>query len=285
MRVIHAAARCVIGMVLLSMPALADAPKSEAPRAGDTKEVNLGLVDFTLSYAPAGTFELGSPKSDLERRPNEGQHTVTLTRGFYIGKTEVTQSLYTTVMGMNPSVNKGREGACGTCPVENILWYQAVDFCNRLSERLELEPAYTISGITVTLNEGANGYRLPTEAQWEYAARAGGTHIYSGSDDGDAVAWHFGNSGGKSQPVGTKAPNAWGIHDMSGNVWEWIWDNYGDYPKGAVVDPHGPAEGSWRVRRGGSFSQPPYWMRTALRARISPGNYDYGRGFRIVLPE
>ena len=243
------------------------------------------FAGYALAYAPPGTFEMGSPKSETDRRPNEVPHTVTLTRGFYVGTTEVTQELYYEVVGENPSVNYGRQLNCAACPVENVHWYAAVEFCNKLSALEGLEPAYAIEGLAVSPISGANGYRLPTEAEWEYAARAGESHTYSGSDDSNEVAWYAANSGGQTQPVATKKANAWGLYDMSGNVWEWVWDIYWDYPKESVVDPLGHPEGDHRVRRGGCFSHTPYWLRVALRSRIYPGNYDYARGFRIVRSE
>jgi formylglycine-generating enzyme required for sulfatase activity len=240
---------------------------------------------FSLAYAPAGTFEMGYPP-EHEYAYSAPQHTVTLTQGFYIGTTEVTQALYEAVMGDNPASNYGRDGDCATCPVETVSWYDAVAFCNALSELEDLENAYDISGDTVTLNEGVRGYRLPTEAEWEYAARAGESYIYSGSDDIDEVAWYELNSGGRSHGVGTLEANAWGLHDMSGNVWEWAWDYYGDYDSGYVKDPEGPPTGVYRVFRGGSFDDSADGSRAAYRNRNYPDvAYVVVRGFRVVLPE
>jgi formylglycine-generating enzyme required for sulfatase activity len=276
-----------------------------APSAGDTKKVTVKGVSFELAYAPAGTFVMGGPPNPYSYIQYP-QHTVTLTRGFHIGTTEVTQALYEAVMGDNPSRNALRETDCATCPVEMVSWFEAVAFCNALSKLEGLEPAYTILEPTatvldrmfgatsadvtwdtdVTQNKGASGYRLPTEAEWEYAARAGETHTYADSDRVDDVAWYYGNSDNQTHPVGQKAANAWGLHDMSGNVWEWTGDWYKkDYPTGSVTDPQGPTTGDDRVLRGGSFSNSADRTRAAYRGWNNPDGAFVYSGFRVVLPE
>jgi formylglycine-generating enzyme required for sulfatase activity len=216
-----------------------------------------------------------------------GNATVTIT-GFYMGRTEVTQKEWTTVMGNNPSRFKGEN-----LPVECLTWYDAVEYCIKLSEREGLTPAYAISGSgnnrTVRWNRNANGYRLPTEAEWEYAAMGGngspGNYDYAGSNNVDEVAWHDGNSGGSTQDVGTRKPNGLGLYDMIGNVWEWCWDRYAnDLPVGVSADPIGPSSGDYRVIRGGSWFSNGQNLRSAYRFYFNPAYGNYGIGFRLVRP-
>jgi formylglycine-generating enzyme required for sulfatase activity len=151
-----------------------------------------------------------------------------------------------------------------------------------------LTPVYSGSRNNITVNWNANGYRLPTEAEWEYAARGGngspGNFIYSGSNNADAVAWFSGNSGNRTHPVGTKAPNSLGLYDMSGNVWEWVWDLFGTYPSSAQTDPRGPATGSYRVLRGGFWNSAAAGVRSAYRGGIPPTDRGKNIGFRVVRP-
>jgi len=250
-----------------------------------------------------GTFTMGSPASEPERMDNEGpQRQVTLS-GFYMGKYVVTQKEYQDVMLINPSSFKGDD-----LPVENVSWYDAVEYCNRRSLKENLTPAYTIDKTksdpnntnrldtekwTVTLNRNADGYRLPTEAEWEYACRAGTTTQFStGSNITTDQANYDGNfpynnnpKGAyqkKTTPVGSFAPNAWGLYDMHGNVWEWCWDWYGSYPNRAQTDPLGAVSGTSRVMRGGGWSNSAGRVRSARRS----GDYPYYGyillGFRVV---
>ena len=173
-----------------------------------------------MIYVEGGTFQMGSTNGGSSEQPI---HTVTVS-SFLIGKYEVTQKEWQEVMGYNPSYSEGDNR-----PVEKVSWYDAVEFCNKLSEKEGLTPAYTINGFDVSCNWSANGYRLPTEAEWEYAAKGGKkskNYKYSGSDNIDDVAWYDANSDGRSHDVGTKAPNELGIYDMSGNVWEMCWDSF-----------------------------------------------------------
>ncbi|MFW6163057.1 MAG: SUMF1/EgtB/PvdO family nonheme iron enzyme [Planctomycetota bacterium] len=241
------------------------------------EEVLVQFLDFARSYeleldddvvirfvlVPAGTFTMGSPKDEPGRGRFEGpQHKVTLAKPFYLSATEVTQAQHQAVMGTNPSRYQG-----GDLPVGNVAWKDASAFCQRLSER---------TGLTV---------RLPTEAEWEYACRAGTRSPFSCPEEAlDAHAWHRGNArGGKPRPVGGKKPNPWGLHDMHGNVEEWVADWYGSdyYAKSPRTDPQGPAKGSYRVFRGGSCYQSPRSLRSAARGH-SLGT-DPRRGFRVVL--
>ena len=187
---------------------------------------------------------------------------VRISRGFWMGKHEVTQAEWQGVMGSNPSYFSG----CGQCPVEAVSWDDAQEFIRSLNGRA-----------------GGNRYRLPTEAEWEYAARAGTTGDRYGNLD--AIAWHNGNSGDRTHPVGQKAPNAWGLHDMLGNVREWVEDWYGDYPGGTVTDPRGPVSGSFRVGRGGGWGIGAGICRSSYRSSVTPGIRSSYLGFRLLRTE
>jgi len=246
-------------------------------RPGAAQETALGLTMVSIA---AGTFTMGTPTSESGRDDDEKQHRVTLTQGFLMSTTEVTQTQYETVVGKNPSHFKGRAR-----PVEKVSWFDAVEFCNALSEREGLRPAYRISGTDVTWDRAATGYRLPTEAEWEYACRAGTTTRYhSGDGDGDLarVGWYSGNSGSTTHDVAKREPNAWGLYDMHGNVWEWCWDWYGGYPGGSVTDPTGSGTGSNRVLRGGSWNRDKWYCRSGDRFRNDPVSALYNYGFRVV---
>ena len=226
-----------------------------------------------------GRFTMGSPTHELGRNSDEVQHEVTLTRPFFLAETEVTQAQWLAVMGTSPSYFAG----CDECPVI-ATWYDAVDYCNALSALESLDPAYEVNGTNVIWDQSANGYRLPTESEWEYACRAGSaTAFYNGpiTDTGcndpnlDQIGWYCGNASSKTHEVAEKLPNAWGLYDMSGNVWEWCWDWYGAYP-GPVTDPAGPDSGARRVLRGGGWGSYAQRCRSALR-------YDYDPGARSRL--
>jgi formylglycine-generating enzyme len=253
---------------------------SQEPPNASQEPPNERLPDLSMKLIPAGTFTMGSPETEKGRGSNEVQHQVTLTRGFYIMEAEVTQALWTAVMGSNPS----SFSSCGdSCPVERVSWYDAVDFANRLSDRVGLERCYTVTGESaseVAWPKGLNckGYRLPTEAEWEYAAKGLYQFVYSGSNSASYVAWYWDNSGEKTQPVCGKKRNGYGLCDMSGNVNEWVWDWRGNYPEGAVEDPKGPlsrngcgGEETRRVYRGGSWRGDAEDARVAFRGRLHPG--------------
>ena len=241
----------------------------------------------------AGSFTMGSSDIGGAVPP----HSVIFSYSFYIGKYPVTQAQYNTVMGNNPSYFQGTnlldgQGNGNNLPVETVSWFDAVAFCNALSDKEGLQPVYTIVGTNVTPNWNANGYRLPTEAEWEYAAKGGNgspeNYTYSGSNNADEVAWHSGNrSHAGTHIVGTKAGNGLGIYDMSGNVWEWCWDSYGAYPDKLPIDiVVGTASGANRVGRGGGWSNTAGNARSALRGNYNltlDNQYD-NLGFRVVRP-
>jgi formylglycine-generating enzyme required for sulfatase activity len=252
-----------------------------------------GNTGITMKNIPAGTFPMGCTSGDTECDGDERPvRNVTLS-AFQMGETEVTQAQWQAVMGSNPSF-------CATCPVELVTWFDAVVFCNRLSEAQGLKPCYySDAGFTqvygksgsswtlpnagtVVRDPSAKGYRLPTEAEWEYAARGGNSsHIYSGGNTVGNVAWYGANSSWKTQPVKDKQANGYGLYDMSGNVYEWCQDWYGGYPSSAQTNPQGPDTGSGRVIRGGSWNDPPQNCRVANRYGNSPGSRDDGTGFRL----
>ena len=214
---------------------------------------------------PAGSFVMGSPEDEDGRFRPEQQHLVRISQDFWMGKYEVTQFEWHAVMGANPS----RYKRCGPrCPVETVSWHDIQEFIRRLNER-----------------ESGSGYayRLPTEAEWEYAARAGTTGARYG--ELDEVAWYRQNSGGTTHPVGQKGANVWGLHDMLGNVREWTADWYGRYPSGAVTDPQGPDTGSSRVVRGGGWYGLARSVRSANRSNFSPGRRYSVLGCRLVRTE
>lgn len=237
-----------------------------------------------MVYVEAGTFSMGSTTGYDREKP---VHSVTLS-DFYIGKYEVTQRLYEEVMGINPSDEN--RGIGDNYPVNNIDWYDAVKFCNELSKLDGFDPVYTIgSGDSpdVRADWTATGYRLPTEAEWEYASRGGSKsegYEYSGSDNTEDVAWYSVNSGGKTHPAGEKTSNELGIYDMSGNVWEWGWNWYEAYSSESETDPRGPDSGSGRVLRGGSWGNGIADTRSAFRNYAGPDYKDIYLGFRILLP-
>jgi len=234
---------------------------STLPQLGEVKTNSLGME---MIWCPPGTFLMGSPESEEGWRSTEIQHEVTLTKGFWIARHPVTQGQWETVMGSNPSHFKlsGKDA-----PVEQVNWQEAMDFCARL-----------------TGSDSADGsYTLPTEAQWEYACRAGTTGPYAGSSL-DILGWHRSNSGSKTHSVGQKEPNPWGIHDMHGNVYEWCLDWYEeDLGTEPATNPTGSKEAPDRVIRGGSWLNIAWRCRSADRIRYNPGNRDDYVGFRPVL--
>jgi formylglycine-generating enzyme required for sulfatase activity len=239
-----------------------DAPAATSPSNRVIPDLALEMI-----WIAPGKFTMGSPPEETGRNKAEGpQMRVTLTHGFWLGKTHVTQAQYEAVTGSNPShfTAVGKDA-----PVERVSWLDAMEYCRKLTER---------ERAAGRLPEGYV-YTLPTEAQWEYACRAGTKGAHSGNPE--LMAWYEGNSGGSTHPVAQKQPNPWGLYDMYGNVLQWCRDWYGDYPGGEVTDPTGPSHGYFRMARGGSWRVKLF--RSASRGGGSPGRLDYTLGFRLAL--
>ena len=228
-----------------------------------------------------GTFTMGSSSLELNRRANEGPQRQVTVNSFFMGIYLVTQKEYEEITGTNPSKNKGQN-----LPVERVNWFEAIEYCNLRSQREGLTPAYNVNGNTVTWNREANGYRLPTEAEWEYACRAGTTTSFNtGNRISDDTGWYISNSSMKTQEVGKKPANAWGLYDMHGNVNEWCWDRYsGGYDRKDTINPIGKSSGSYtsRVVRGGNYGGFANFLRSAWRQNVGPSMRGDGIGFRVV---
>jgi len=213
---------------------------------------------------------MGSPAGHEDHYDDEARHEVTVAP-FEMCVTEVTQSQWKAVMGNNPS---DCDYGCGDdLPANNMSWHDALDFLNKLSEREQLKPCYSGGGDRVQWQRGCNGFRLPTEAEWEYAARAGTQTAYSFGADPQQLgeyAWFKSRYGSNLHPVAKKQANRWGFYDIHGNVWEWVWDRYGLYPDKASTDRGGPRSGDHRVVRGGSFFSGPRGLRSAVRIGFKP---------------
>jgi formylglycine-generating enzyme required for sulfatase activity len=223
-------------------------------------------MDFVL--IPEGIFAMGCGEGDSCMYDEKPQVHVAISKPFYLGKYEVTQEQWEVVMASRPSVFRGEQR-----PVENVSWNEVREFIRRLNAR-----------------EGTNRYRLPTEAEWEYAARAGTSTKYSSETPAlNEFAWHLKNANRQTHPVGEKRGNQWGLHDMHGNVWEWVQDWYlpGTYAKAGdkstVIDPQGPAEAATRVLRGGSWSNEARYLRSAHRNAYPPDYKSANVGFRVAM--
>ena len=234
------------------------------------------LAPAGFVWLPGGRFMMGSPDTEQDRQSNEGPQTeVTLARGFYLCQHEVTQGEYLDVVGSNPSYFTGNTNR----PVENVTWFEATNYCALLTAGEHGAGRIPTNWV----------YRLPTEAEWEFACRAGTTNrFYYGDDPGYTLlgeyAWYSGNSGSTTHAVGQKRPNRWGLYDMHGNVWEWCLDWYGAYPGGSVTDPTGPPTGSYRVTRAGGWDlNVASYCRSAFRYGSYPGYRSYNLGFRVAL--
>lgn len=282
-----------IAAVLLPSCATA-APTAQPPSPTAASRPTIRVPTPEMVLVQPGSFEMGSASGRADEQP---VHQVTITRAFSIGTTMVTFDEYDRFCadtGRSKADDGGR--GRGALPVINVTWYDAAAYCNWLSESHGLTPCYSGSGKTIQCDFDASGYRLPTEAEWEYAARGGPLshgYLYAGSDDPDEVAWYEANSGDQIHPVGQKKPNELGLYDTCGNLFEWVWDWYGDdyYASSPGEDPQGPPpqtmatpRGPERVRRGGS------WREDAINIRITARSFDYAtyvgdNGFRVARTE
>jgi formylglycine-generating enzyme len=259
---------------LLLLPVLGSVlPAAEAParpawasdygkdKYGTWADLTVGGVVQRMRFIPPGTFKMGSPTNEADRSEDELQHAVTLTKGFWLGDSEVTQGLWQAVMDANPSRFKGDANN----PVEQISW----DDCETFFKKLNAAKP----GLAAT---------FPTEAQWEYACRAGTTGAFAGNLD--AMAWYDPNKMKKTHAVKTKSPNAWGLYDMHGNVWEWCGDFFGEYKGAAERDPIGPDYGNSRIYRGGAWNEVSVSCRAAYRINDEPGFKRHNVGVRLAVP-
>ena len=258
-------------------PAKFDLVLKKTTKAGARLKFAIRDVKLTFRYCPPGVFTMGSPVDEPSRAPDERRRQIELTRGFWILETPVTQAMWQAAFGSIPS-SFSATGAdaddvvgldASKFPVENVCWHDCQTFVNALNNHRALPPGYA--------------FRLPTEAEWEYAARAGSTGPYAGYDSLNSIAWRLANSEYRVRETKTKAPNAWGISDMLGNVYEWCEDWYGDYSGLSAVDPTGPDAGSERVVRGGCWFSIDAKCRCAARDKRPPTRSDNCCGFRLVF--
>jgi formylglycine-generating enzyme required for sulfatase activity len=283
-----AVALAVVTALVVSWDELRQAPTAAQPK---------------FVWVSSGEFDMGSPTSERGRFDNETLHKVTLTRPFFLQTTEVTQGQWAVVMGNSPSAFP----ECGPeCPQENVSWWEALEYLNRRSVSEGFEKCYELTGCLGIPGSNfrcqsvafkgltCDGYRLPTEAEWEYAARASTDTMLPQGDltqdqcspkdpKLDPAGWYCGNAERKTHPIGQKTPNTWGLYDMAGNVTEWVWDwHFGDYGAAAATDPLGPDYGPGRAYRGCNWSSPPKDCRAANRGYSEPESRHSHLGFRAA---
>ncbi len=288
----------IFSLAACSQPEKSDT-SSDQPPARNSLEVTDMQVPENFVLIKGGSFQMGSHDSEAWRSADETQHSVTVS-DFYMSKYELTQKEYEEITGDNPSNFKG-----DNLPLENISWLDAVAYCNARSEKDGLTPVYTIDGQNVSWDRSANGYRLPTEAEWEYACRAGtATPFYMENSPSAEDANYYGHypyeiednyfSQGNLEikpgeyrqttvPVDSFSENPYGLYNMHGNVSEWVWDYYGEYPTDEQTDPAGPTSGTLRVYRGGGWNDFAKNMRSAYRATLEQNKGSFNLGIRLVL--
>ena len=267
------------------------ASKRETEPASDTEEIASGmppskirhLADAEMVPIRAGTFQMGSSEQEEGRLDHEGpMHAITVT-SYECMQYLVTRRLYAELMGKDPG---WPEGEADTRPVNNVSWFDAVRFCNALSNRMNLTPCYSgLETQEVVWDDEADGYRMPTEAEWEYVARAGTQTAWCFGDDESELekyGWFYKKSDSRVHPIGKLEANLWGLYDMHGNLYEWCWDWYGAYNDEPQTNPDGAENGESRVLRGGAFFDVPRDLRSAFRYWDEPEFSDWGVGFRCV---
>jgi formylglycine-generating enzyme required for sulfatase activity len=270
-------------------------PMPSFSRGQKARRTIISSIGLKLVRIEPGTFQMGTTKEQIDQllrlfrgSEREGfdaeqpQHPVKITRPFFLGTHPVTQGQYKAIMGRKPSHFKGSDDL----PVENVSWFDAVNFCNRMSVKDKRTPFYRID-ITDVADVGGNGYRLPSEAEWEYACRAGSATLFPFGDDAVKLgehAWCFSNSQSKTHLVGQKSPNAWGLYDLLGNVYEWCADWYDEkyYASSPAADPPGVSGASDRVFRGGCWRFDATGCRPAARLGNAPESRNYILGFRVA---
>lgn len=269
--------RCYLAIVTLSLTLTQNASFGQSAKEVTNKEVT-NSIDAKFVLIPQGKFTMGALDTEDDSEDDEIQHQVTISKPFYLGVHEVTQGQYEQVMGTNPSHFQKRvirKNNSSNYPVEQVSWDDAIEFCKKLSDNPKEKAAKRV-------------YRLPTEAEWEWACRAGGSSAYAFGDSKQMLgdyAWFQSNSDRKTHPVGSLKPNAWGLFDMHGNVWEWCQDFYGDYPKTDAKDPTGPSVGTYRVNRGGGWIDEASSCRSSHRFGDQPDLKINDIGFRVVMTE
>ena len=312
---IHLSKRAVRGLGIslvvlgLSIPIAAVVYHAASWQSDTVEPESTGPFRPELVILPAGTFQMGSPDDEPGRFDNETLHEVTLSKRFALSRTEITQGQYFAVTGERP-VEERTDIAGARCadvgvgddlPVVCIDWLDAIRFCNELSIKEGLEPVYTSEGSGISWNLEASGYRLPTEAEWEFAARAGTRYRYAGTDNENEVCRYANVADAVAKaknadwttlrceddhealaPVASKLPNRWQLYDMTGNVWEWVWDIWNPYPTIVETGPTGVSTADSQIYRGGSWWGSPRSIRLAYRARGEPGSRLLFLGFRVA---
>ena len=274
-------------VLVLTAPVRTWAQSADAPGTATVTADDRGRLEFVL--VPAGTFVMGSPDTEWGSRNDEQQHSVTITRPYFLAKCEVTQTQWAAVMQTSPSFLYD----CPDCPVETVSWLEAVAFCNGLSRQMGFPCAYTIRDSVVSWNQETDGFRLPTEAEWEYACRAGTTTVFHTGDCLNTEQANYlgydpqkgcakGMWRGQAVAVGSFPPNAWQLLDMHGNVSEWCWDRHGFPTPAPTIDPVGPATGGERVIRGGNWHELGRNCRSAMRHKAEPGQRFTHVGLRLA---